>query len=131
VGRNSAFNSEEEWAMSEKEPATENPELIIIAPSDASDTNTAEQSGDANDNVGTLSIHYRDGQPVIVVTGGTALPDTVAVVSADGDPVAVYRAQTGPQARSWLDENVEEIKYEMIVKRGDAVSFGASHSMQR
>ncbi|HVK26409.1 MAG TPA: hypothetical protein VM677_34090 [Actinokineospora sp.] len=42
--------------------------------------------------VATLSIHYREGNPVIVATGGTAIPNTIEVQDAEGNAVAVYTA---------------------------------------
>ncbi|WP_436497155.1 hypothetical protein [Actinokineospora sp. HUAS TT18] len=46
--------------------------------------------------VGTLSIHYRDGEPVIIVSGGGVVPETITVTDTAGAPVAVYAA--GPVA---------------------------------
>ncbi|MER5904295.1 hypothetical protein ABT150_30045 [Streptomyces mirabilis] len=42
---------------------------------------------------GTLSIEYRDGRPVIVVSGGTLSPADIAVVTADGEVKIAYSAR--------------------------------------
>ncbi|MFD4857332.1 hypothetical protein [Streptomyces atratus] len=36
------------------------------------------------EDIGKLSIEYRDGQPVIVVSGGSAIPEKISVVDASG-----------------------------------------------
>ncbi|MFB6711734.1 MULTISPECIES: hypothetical protein [unclassified Streptomyces] len=41
---------------------------------------------------GTLSIEYRDGQPVIVVSGGTAIPERISAVDASGSSGARFQA---------------------------------------
>ncbi|MFD7497972.1 hypothetical protein ACFV8T_37460 [Streptomyces sp. NPDC059832] len=50
-------------------------------------TQTASPEG-----IGTLAIEYRDGQPVIVVSGGTAIPAGLTVVDGAGNAVAAYLA---------------------------------------
>lgn len=94
--------------MSEKEPTTGEPGLILIQPSGTGETDIAPQAVGTPDDVGALSVHYRDGRPVIIVTGGTALPGEVVVENADGKIVASYRAggveQTGAQTRNSIDE---------------------------
>ncbi|MFD4948950.1 hypothetical protein ACFVYE_42420 [Streptomyces sp. NPDC058239] len=49
-----------------------------------------------------LALEYKDGQPVITVSGGTAIPPKVTVVDEQGNPVALYSAEaiTKPQARA-------------------------------
>ncbi|MGW3228590.1 hypothetical protein [Kitasatospora sp. NPDC001095] len=42
------------------------------------------------EDVGTLSIEYRDGQPVIVVSGGRYIPAGLTVVDGSGNAVAAY-----------------------------------------
>ncbi|MFF4104375.1 hypothetical protein [Streptomyces sp. NPDC001903] len=44
------------------------------------------------EDIGTLSIEYREGQPVIVVSGGTVIPAGLTVADASGDAVAAYTA---------------------------------------
>ncbi|MFE7112666.1 hypothetical protein ACFU98_45630 [Streptomyces sp. NPDC057575] len=50
----------------------------------------------------TLALEYKDGQPVIAVSGGSAIPPKVTVVDEQGNPVALYSAEaiTKPQARA-------------------------------
>ncbi|MFD7497971.1 hypothetical protein ACFV8T_37455 [Streptomyces sp. NPDC059832] len=50
------------------------------------------------EDIGTLSIEYRDGQPLIVVSGGTVLPAGLTVVDGSGDAVAVYAAGSATEA---------------------------------
>ncbi|MFC9932269.1 hypothetical protein [Streptomyces sp. NPDC127190] len=40
--------------------------------------------------IGTLSIEYRDGQPAIVVSGGKYIPAGVRIVNSSGRTVAFY-----------------------------------------
>ncbi|MFD9302229.1 hypothetical protein ACFWCB_05980 [Streptomyces sp. NPDC060048] len=44
------------------------------------------------EDIGTLSIEYRDGKPVIIVNGGTAVPGDLTVLNNAGNPVASYVA---------------------------------------
>ncbi|GAA2442979.1 hypothetical protein ACFPFX_09210 [Streptomyces mauvecolor] len=48
------------------------------------------------EDIGTLSIEYRDGQPVVVVSGGSTIPAGLTVVDGSRQPVAKY--QVGPFA---------------------------------
>ncbi|MGW2615204.1 hypothetical protein [Streptomyces sp. NPDC001500] len=45
------------------------------------------------EDIATLSIEYRDGQPVVVVHGGTVIPASLAIVGADTDPSAIISAR--------------------------------------
>ncbi|GHD83203.1 hypothetical protein ACFQL8_28295 [Streptomyces goshikiensis] len=45
------------------------------------------------EDIGTLSIEYREGQPVIVVSGGTAIPAGLTVVDGAGNAFAAYTAR--------------------------------------
>ncbi|AUG78881.1 response regulator [Streptomyces goshikiensis] len=49
------------------------------------------------EDVGTLSIEYRDGLPVIVVSGGRVLPAQLPVVDSDGLAIATYGSVTTPE----------------------------------
>ncbi|MBT2492922.1 hypothetical protein J7E96_31325 [Streptomyces sp. ISL-96] len=42
------------------------------------------------EDAGTLSLRYVDGTPVLVVSGGTAIPTNLAVANAEGALVASY-----------------------------------------
>ncbi|MFB7860604.1 hypothetical protein [Streptomyces sp. NPDC056069] len=44
------------------------------------------------EDIGTLSIEYRDGQPVIVVSGGKYIPAGLTVVDAGGHAVGLFSA---------------------------------------
>lgn len=39
-----------------------------------------------------LSIHYRDGLPAIIASGGDAIPATIMVTDTADTPVAAYTA---------------------------------------
>ncbi|MFE2273321.1 hypothetical protein ACFXB4_29310 [Streptomyces lavendulae] len=51
-----------------------------------------------SEDIGTLSIEYRDGQPVVVVSGGTYLPAGLRVVDGAGNAVALYAAGSVSEA---------------------------------
>ncbi|MFD3579859.1 hypothetical protein [Streptomyces sp. NPDC058644] len=57
------------------------------------------------EDIGTLSIAYRDGQPVVVVSGGKYIPQNLPVLNEERNPVAVYTARpiSQPQVRSTGD----------------------------
>ncbi|MEU0630746.1 hypothetical protein [Streptomyces sp. NPDC005989] len=48
------------------------------------------------EDVGTLSLRYVDGAPVVVVSGGTVIPAGLTVVDETGRPAAVYTASSLP-----------------------------------
>ncbi|MFF8281012.1 hypothetical protein ACF05T_34010 [Streptomyces lateritius] len=59
------------------------------------------------DEVGVLSVRYVEGQPVLVVSGGTVIPETVRVVDQAGEPVAVYSAGPAPKVSSRLSSGLK------------------------
>ncbi|MFD0344754.1 hypothetical protein ACFVH0_39850 [Streptomyces sp. NPDC127117] len=44
------------------------------------------------EDIGKLSIEYRDGQPVIVVSGGSAIPERISVVDSSGNSGVRFQA---------------------------------------
>ncbi|MFF5488724.1 hypothetical protein [Streptomyces virginiae] len=62
--------------------------------------------------VGSLSLRYTDGTPVLVVTGGAVIPATVAIVDGSGNTVGAYTvapapaAEAGPQIHARLTRSV-------------------------
>ncbi|MCX5077938.1 hypothetical protein ACWGCI_16215 [Streptomyces sp. NPDC054949] len=52
------------------------------------------------EDVGTLSLRYVDGTPVLVVSGGTAFPAGITLVDGSGNAVAVYTAGPLTQTRT-------------------------------
>lgn len=94
--------------MSEKPPASEGTGLIIIPAENA----TEEQRA-------TLSVHYTDGAPTLVVTDGTAIPTHLTVTDPSGTPVATY-AVVDTEAPS-LTRSVSIPKY-AILKFGGVLS---------
>lgn len=97
--------------MSEQESVTGESGLIIIEPSADGETDSGSQTVDTSDEVGALSVHYRDGRPVIIVTGGRALPGEVVVENADGKIVAAYRAGEAQQAGAQTRNETTEVKF--------------------
>ncbi|MFB7860605.1 hypothetical protein [Streptomyces sp. NPDC056069] len=51
------------------------------------------------EDIGTLKIEYRDGQPVIVISGGPAIPAGIVVADESGNSIALYSAGPTPDAR--------------------------------
>ncbi|MGW8782589.1 hypothetical protein ACWGNM_31625 [Streptomyces sp. NPDC055796] len=51
------------------------------------------------EDIGTLSLRYVDGQPQLVVSGGTVIPAGLTVVDGAGNAVAAYAAQQPAQNR--------------------------------
>ncbi|WP_410664975.1 hypothetical protein [Amycolatopsis sp. lyj-84] len=41
---------------------------------------------------GPLTLEYREGRPVLIVSGGTAIPERIEVEDSDGRPVGAYTA---------------------------------------
>ncbi|WP_436493274.1 hypothetical protein [Actinokineospora sp. HUAS TT18] len=91
--------------MSEKELATEASGLTVIDPSEQETT----------DDTGLLSIHYRDGQPVIIVSGGAAIPETITVTDPSGTPVATYTAGPVGTARIVGGDEVEPHSHPHVI----------------
>lgn len=68
----------------------------------------SEQISDADK--ATFTLEMQDGVPVLKMTGGRAIPQTLTVVDQDGKPLAVYAAgvaksdqaqgEPGPRTRS-------------------------------
>lgn len=73
--------------MSEKEASTGEERLTVI---EAPETEVKPED------VGMLAIRYVDGVPQITVSGGTAIPEGMAVVDGQGTPVAFYQAGPPP-----------------------------------
>ncbi|MFF0393262.1 hypothetical protein ACFYS8_31880 [Kitasatospora sp. NPDC004615] len=56
----------------------------------------------APEDVGTLTLEYRNGQPVIVVSGGKLIPSALPVVDGSGQMVSAY--ETVPTSRLKADD---------------------------
>ncbi|MGW2860844.1 hypothetical protein [Streptomyces sp. NPDC001205] len=52
------------------------------------------------EDIGALSLRYVDGQPQLVVSGGTMIPAGLTVVDASGNAVATYAAGPASAANS-------------------------------
>ncbi|MFD6157925.1 hypothetical protein ACFWF7_09990 [Nocardia sp. NPDC060256] len=59
----------------------------------------SEQDQKSNDQP-RLALEYRDGLPVITVTGGNVIPGGIRVETDSGAPVAIYKAETLEQVQS-------------------------------
>lgn len=72
------------------------PAWLNRAPADPAPTPEAPQLIPASDvkpqDIGTLSIEYRDGKPVILVSGGRFVPAHVAVATPDGETDIAFSA---------------------------------------
>ncbi|MFF4104370.1 hypothetical protein [Streptomyces sp. NPDC001903] len=60
------------------------------------------------EDIGTLSIEYRDGVPVVVVSGGRSLPNRIAIARADG------QSRKYPPAEQYI-QHKDELFYVMDV----------------
>ncbi|KMO96055.1 hypothetical protein [Streptomyces roseus] len=83
--------------MSETTPDAKGPAPVQYKP-EATEPTLIPADQVKPEDIGTLSIEYRDGQPVVVVSGGTALPAGLTVVDGSGDAVAVYAAGSPTEA---------------------------------
>ncbi|MFB7082556.1 hypothetical protein [Streptomyces sp. NPDC056308] len=54
------------------------------------------------EDIGKLAIEYRDGQPVIVVSGGKYIPETLAAVDTSGSAVSTYAVSEKRQTITYL-----------------------------
>ncbi|MGW2583099.1 hypothetical protein ACWCYZ_17480 [Streptomyces virginiae] len=61
--------------------------------------------------IGVLSLRYVDGQPQLVVSGGTSIPAGLTVVDGSGSAVAVYAA--GAVAPTAARYAVYDFEYEV------------------
>ena len=75
--------------MPDGQAAPEATEVPIIPPSDVKP-----------EDVGTLSLRYVDGVPTVVITGGTAIPQSLAATDGAGNLIATYTATPAIAARS-------------------------------
>ncbi|MCG5219241.1 hypothetical protein [Streptosporangium sp. KLBMP 9127] len=61
------------------------------------------------EDIATLAIEYRDGQPVIVASGGQAIPARLKVVDASGSARALYGpvnwSSNEPITQMWYPSN--------------------------
>ncbi|WP_327398352.1 hypothetical protein [Streptomyces phaeochromogenes] len=83
--------------MTEKEPASENPNLIMRE----SPETVEEASGEKQPVQGMLSVVYADGlgnPPALVLTGAPGYPESLLLVDETGAPVAMYTAGPPPQS---------------------------------
>ncbi|GAA2747131.1 hypothetical protein GCM10010440_41720 [Kitasatospora cinereorecta] len=81
----------QETAMSETTPNSKGPAPVQYTP-ETTEPVLIPADKVAPEDIGTLSIEYRDGGPVIVVSGGSVIPAALAVVDASGNPAARFQA---------------------------------------
>ncbi|GGS40561.1 hypothetical protein Snoj_28290 [Streptomyces nojiriensis] len=81
--------------MSESTPNSKGPAKVQMSPeSTQAEPALVPVSEVDPEDVGTLALEYRDGRPVIIVSGGEFVPAGLKVVSEDGEVVGVYRRFT-------------------------------------
>ncbi|MFF4331135.1 hypothetical protein ACFYZT_32100 [Streptomyces sp. NPDC001591] len=87
--------------MSEITPEAKGPAPVQRTP-EAAEPALIPAEGVNPEDIGTLSLRYVDGQPVIVVSGGTYIPAGLKVVDGSGTLGAIYTASpsgsSGPDA---------------------------------
>lgn len=66
------------------------------------------------EDIGTLSIEYRDGQPVIVVSSGTYIPAGLPVVDGSGNVVTTYTAARVSKAEPGISSQLGDPTYGML-----------------
>lgn len=92
--------------MTEKEPASENTELRVMAASEGT-----EESGEKPPIQGAVSVVYAGGPgnpPTLLLTGAAGYPKSLLLVDETGTPVAMYTAGAVPQTRG---VDINEIVY--------------------
>ncbi|MFD7838252.1 hypothetical protein [Streptomyces sp. NPDC059761] len=97
--------------MSETTPNTKGPAPVQLTPKTAEPVLIPAAEVKPED-IATLSIEYRDGQPVIVATGGTVIPAGLAVVDGSGKGAAARYSMirlTGFQSE--LPDDVEGYRF--------------------
>lgn len=83
------------------EPSSQEPRILVFDLGGGTyDVSVLDYAYDTPSPVGagTLSVRYAGGRPALVVSGGNAVPGTVAVVNRSGEAVGTYTA--GPEARN-------------------------------
>ncbi|MFD9904859.1 hypothetical protein [Streptomyces sp. NPDC059063] len=85
--------------MSETTPNAKGPAPVQVTPEAAEPAPIPAEQVKPED-IGTLSIEYRDSVPVIVVSGGKYIPAGLMVVDESGKPAAVYTAGPLPAGKA-------------------------------
>ncbi|MGW8782595.1 hypothetical protein ACWGNM_31655 [Streptomyces sp. NPDC055796] len=84
--------------MSETTPNSKGPAPVRLTP-EATEPKLIPADQVKPEDIGTLSLRYIDGAPVLVVSGGTVIPVELAVVDPSGNAVGAARVSPGPTAR--------------------------------
>ncbi|MER5847569.1 hypothetical protein ABT126_11020 [Streptomyces sp. NPDC002012] len=66
------------------------------------------------EDIGKLSIEYRDGQPVVVVSGGRVIPAALPILNQTGQRFAKYEANpnSAPDRPSFVPDFLAIDRYE-------------------
>lgn len=80
------------------------------------------------EDVGTLSLRYVDGTPILVVSGGKAVPTSLMVVDGSGTTVAAYTAGPPPEKVKLSARNTDS---EVAAAREIAYFFSATEVTTR
>ncbi|MFD3329592.1 hypothetical protein [Streptomyces sp. NPDC058701] len=97
--------------MSEITPNSKGPAPVQLTPEATKPVFIPVDQAKPED-IGTLSIEYRDGRPVIVVNGGKYVPAGLTVIDGAGNTVKTYMAgaDDGPGSDwPWLSEYTLEL----------------------
>ncbi|MFD5504653.1 hypothetical protein ACFWJS_33930 [Streptomyces sp. NPDC127061] len=85
--------------MSESTPNAKGPAPVQYTP-EATEPTLIPADQVKPEDIGTLSIEYRDGWAVVVASGGTYIPAGLTVVDRIGNAVAVYTATSVAAAQA-------------------------------
>ncbi|MFI7240266.1 hypothetical protein [Streptomyces cyaneofuscatus] len=72
-----------------------------VISSETTDVPLISESEIKPEDIGSLSLRYADGVPVLVVSGGTVIPAGLTVVDASGDVVGAYSAEPVRKTRTY------------------------------
>ncbi|MFI5775355.1 hypothetical protein ACIA74_44680 [Streptomyces sp. NPDC051658] len=84
--------------MPETTPNSKGPAKVQL-PTEATEPVLIPASEVKPENIGTLAIEYRDGQPVLVVSDGTYIPAGLVVMNGSGQAVGFYAAGAASTVR--------------------------------
>ncbi|GJF25021.1 MULTISPECIES: hypothetical protein [Streptomyces] len=68
----------------------------FVIPAEITDLNLLPATEVKPEDVGTLTLAYKDGAPVLTLSGGTVAPVVLTVVDESGSPVGLYSAGSLP-----------------------------------
>ncbi|GGT07435.1 hypothetical protein P6B95_30790 [Streptomyces atratus] len=93
--------------MPETTPNSKGPAKVQL-PTEATEPVLIPASEVKPEDIATLSVEYRDGQPVLIANGGKHIPAGLTVMDGAGNAVAAYAAEALQSRRR---EHNEEVIY--------------------